>query len=113
MKTSDCIFCKIVHHEIPSDFLYQDDQVVAFRDIAPKAPCHVLIVPCRHIATVNDLAPEDQPLIGNMVEIAKQLAQQLGIDQSGYRLIFNCNADGGQVVYHLHLHLLGGRPLHF
>lgn len=105
------LFAKIVRGEIPSDTVYQDDQVTAFRDINPAAPTHILIVPNRVIPTVNDLTPDDEQLVGHMVLVAQQLAEQEGIAEDGFRLIVNCNRDGGQVVYHLHLHLLGGRPL--
>ena len=105
------IFEKIIAGELPATFLHRDDRVVAFHDIHPAAPVHVLIVPRKPIPTVDDVADEDQSLMGHMVLVARDLARQLGIAQSGYRLIFNCNAHGGQEVYHLHLHLLGGRPL--
>jgi histidine triad (HIT) family protein len=108
----DCIFCKITQGTLPATIIYHDDQVVAFDDVYPKAPQHKLIIPKKHIATLNDLQEEDQHLIHHMVDIARKLAQDLGIAQSGYRVLMNCNPDGGQVVYHLHLHLLGGRPLH-
>jgi histidine triad (HIT) family protein len=105
----DCIFCKIANGILPAKIIYQDEEIIAFDDIYPKAPQHKLIIPRRHIATLNDLMPEDQNLTYNMIFIAKKLAIDLAIDQSGYRLIFNCNKDGGQIVYHLHLHLLGGQ----
>ncbi|MCO5192505.1 MAG: HIT domain-containing protein [Anaerolineae bacterium] len=105
------LFAKIVRGEIPSDTVYQDEQVTAFRDINPAAPTHILIVPNRVIPTVNDLKPDDEQLVGHMVLVAKLLAEQEEIAEDGFRLIINCNKNGGQVVYHLHLHLLGGRPL--
>jgi len=105
------VFSKIIAGEIPSDTLYRDDRVVAFRDIRPAAPKHLLIVPIREIPTVNDLTEEDEALVGHMVLVARRLAADEGIAEDGYRLIFNCNAHGGQEVFHLHLHLLGGRPL--
>ena len=105
------IFAKIIRGEADADIVYQDDRVTCFRDINPAAPVHILIVPNKEIATVNDLADEDQVLVGYMFLIAKRLAREEGIDESGYRLIINCNRDGGQVVDHLHLHLLGGRPM--
>lgn len=105
------IFTKIIRGEIPSDIVYQDDLVTAFRDINPNAPVHILIVPNKVIATVNDLTEEDEPIAGRMLLVAKKVAEQEGIDQDGYRLIINCNEHGGQEVFHLHLHLLGGRPL--
>jgi len=108
---TDCIFCKIAAGEIPTDFVYEDDQVVAFRDLNPQAPTHVLVIPREHIATTNDLTADHADLIGRMVLAAKQVAKQEGIDEPGYRLLFNCNAEGGQAVYHIHLHLLGGRAM--
>ena len=108
---TDCIFCKIIQGEIPSTFVYEDEQVVAFNDITPKAPQHVLIVPREHIATLNDIADDQTELVGHMVQTAKHLAKKLGIDESGYRTLFNCNRGGGQMVFHIHLHLLGGRTM--
>ena len=105
------IFAKIIAREIPSDMVYQDDQVTAFRDINPQAPTHILIVPNREIPTANDVSAADEQLLGHMFVVARQLAAQEGIDGDGYRLIVNCNEHGGQEVFHLHLHLLGGRPL--
>ncbi len=105
------LFEKIIAGELPATVLYRDPQVIAFLDIRPAAPVHILIVPNKHIATANDIADQDESLIGHMFIVARDLARQQGIAQGGYRLIINCNADGGQEVYHLHLHLLGGRPL--
>lgn len=105
------IFEKIIQGELPADIVYQDDQVTAFRDIHPAAPTHILIVPNKVIPTINDIQPEDEPLIGHMFYVAKLLAEQQGIADSGYRLIVNCNQHGGQEVFHLHMHLIGGRPL--
>jgi len=105
------IFSKIVAGEIPADIVYKDDQVTAFKDINPIAPVHILIVPNKEIATANDIAPSDEQLIGHMFVAAKQIAAEQGIAESGYRLIINCRDDGGQEVYHLHLHLIGGRKL--
>jgi histidine triad (HIT) family protein len=107
----NCLFCKIVARELAGDIVYEDDEVVAFNDISPQAPTHVLIIPKRHVATVNDVADVDAAVFGKLVLCARSIAETRGIAKSGYRLIFNCNADGGQTVYHLHLHLLGGRPL--
>jgi len=107
----ETIFRKIINKEIPSDMLYQDDYVTAFRDISPQAKTHILIIPNKLIATANDIEVEDELLIGKLYTVAKQLAKQEGIAASGYRLIMNCNADGGQEVYHIHLHLLGGERL--
>lgn len=105
------IFSKIVAREIPAEIVYQDDRVTAFKDIHPIAPVHILIVPNDEIATVNDVTPDDEQTLGHMFVVAKQVAQQLGIADSGYRLLVNCNADAGQEVFHLHMHLLGGRSL--
>jgi len=105
------IFSKIISRESPAEILYQDDKVTAFRDIHPAAPVHILIVPNREIATVNDLKEEDEAVAGRMVLVARKLAAEEGIAEDGYRLIINCNGDGGQVIYHLHLHLIGGRQL--
>lgn len=105
------IFSKIIAGEIPADIVYQDDQVTAFRDIAPQAPIHILIVPAKEIPTVNDIEEEDEQLIGHMFTVAHKLAKKEGVDQNGYRLMVNCNKDGGQEVFHLHMHLFAGRPL--
>ena len=106
-----CIFCKIVSNEIPGDVVYRDDQVTAFRDINPAAPTHILIVPNRHIESVNALESADEPLMGYLITTAGKLAKEEGIEQSGYRLIMNTGADGGQTVFHVHLHLIGGQPM--
>ena len=105
------LFSKIVAGEIPADIVYRDERVTAFRDIQPAAPTHILIVPNREIPTVNDLVDADEALAGHMLLVARDLAKSEGIDESGYRLIINCNRDGNQEVFHLHLHLIGGRPL--
>lgn len=105
------IFEKIIAGDLPADIVYQDDYVTAFRDISPKAPVHILIVPNKVIETANDISSEDAPLIGRLFTVAGRLAKQEGIAEDGYRLIMNCNKHGGQEVYHLHLHLLGGKPL--
>jgi histidine triad (HIT) family protein len=107
----DCLFCKIVAGEIPSEKVYEDQRVTAFRDINPVAPTHILIVPNKHIASVNELTPDDEALVGHLFTTAKELAQQEGIAESGYRLIINTGPDGGQEVYHLHLHLIGGHKM--
>jgi len=109
----DCLFCKIVDGSLPSKISYQDDTVLAFDDIQPQAPNHKLIIPKQHIASLNDLTQDSADLVSHMVLTAKQLAQDLGIAQDGYRLVFNCNNKGGQAVYHIHLHLLGGRQMHW
>jgi histidine triad (HIT) family protein len=105
-----CLFCRIVAGEIPASKVHEDDELVAFNDINPQAPMHVLIVPRRHIARLNDLEPESDALIGAMVRRAAALAAARGFAASGYRTVFNCNADAGQTVFHVHLHVLGGRP---
>ena len=107
----DCVFCKIVAGEIPADILYRDEEVIVFRDIHPLAPIHLLIIPGKHIASLVQLSEAKSSLIGNMVNTAKQLAKREGIAESGYRLVINCGAQGGQLVPHLHMHLLGGRQL--
>ncbi len=107
----DCLFCKIINKEINSDILFEDDDVLAFKDINPQAPIHFLIVPKKHISTINDLQQEDEKITGKMILIAQSLAKQENIHEKGYRLVFNCNSEGGQEVYHIHLHLLGGRPM--
>ncbi len=110
-KLSDCIFCKIIDRQIASDIVYEDDEVLAFNDITPQAPVHVLIIPKKHVSSVNELADSNADVIGTLVIRAKQLARERGIDESGYRLVINCNAQGGQTVFHIHLHLMGGRQL--
>jgi histidine triad (HIT) family protein len=108
---TDCVFCKIVAGEIPTAAVYDDDQVLAFRDIQPEAPVHIIIIPKRHIATLNDLTPADAELIGRMHLAARQVALDLGVANSGYRTLINCNRDAGQYVFHVHMHLLAGRNL--
>ncbi|MCX7908862.1 MAG: histidine triad nucleotide-binding protein [Ignavibacteria bacterium] len=105
----DTVFSKIIRKEISAEIVYEDDEVLAFKDIAPQAPIHVLIIPKKEIPTVNDINEEDAPLIGKLFLVAKKLAKEFNIAESGYRLVMNCNKDAGQAVYHLHLHLLGGR----
>ena len=109
----DCLFCKIAQQQIPATIIYQDEQVIAFRDIAPQAPVHALVIPRRHITTLNDLQPADADLLGHMIITAQRIAVQDGIAETGFRLAMNCNSDGGQTVYHIHLHLLGGRAMHW
>ncbi len=109
MTQTNCLFCQIVHKAIPANIAYEDDQVIAFHDIAPQAPIHILIIPKEHIATVNDFDDKHSNLLGHMVITAKQLAKELGVDEEGYRLNINCNQHGGQTVFHTHLHLLAGR----
>ncbi len=105
------LFERILQGELPANFVYRDDRVAAFRDIHPRAPVHVLIVPNKPIPTANDVSSEDEALLGHMLVVAAQIAAREGIAQDGYRLIINCNSHGGQEVYHLHIHLLGGKPL--
>ena len=107
----ECIFCRIVAGEVPSDIVYQDEDFLAFRDVLPKAPTHVLIIPKIHITSVAELTERQQKLAGRLILIAKKLAEKEGIAKKGYRLVINCGPDGGQVVPHLHLHLIGGRKL--
>lgn len=106
---AECLFCKIVAGELPGAVVYQDEHLVAFKDINPQAPMHVLIVPRRHVPSLNELAPADDALVGEMVRRAAALAAERGYAEGGYRTIFNCNADAGQTVFHIHLHVLGGR----
>ncbi len=106
-----CIFCDIIHKKIQANIILETTQLIVIQDQAPKAPTHLLILPKKHISTLNESTLDDSDLLGNMILTAKKLAADLGIDQSGYRLIFNVNPDGGQTVLHIHLHLLGGRQL--
>lgn len=106
-----CIFCQIVAGEIPSDIVYQDEEVIVFPDINPKAPTHLLIIPKKHIPSLAHLTEAESPLIGHMVNIAKRLAKEKGMSERGYRLVVNCGEEAGQIVDHLHLHLIGGRRL--
>jgi histidine triad (HIT) family protein len=106
---ADCLFCRIVAGEIPSKRLHEDDDLIAIADINPQAPLHALIVPKRHIATLNDLRVDDDGLIGSMIRLAATLAERHGYAERGYRTVFNCNREAGQTVFHLHLHVLGGR----
>ena len=108
---SDCLFCKISEGSIPSDKVYESDTLFAINDINPQAPTHILIIPKKHIVSIAELADDDVPLLGRMMAVAKHVAQELGLAQNGYRLIINNGPDGGQVVMHLHMHLLGGRKL--
>jgi histidine triad (HIT) family protein len=106
-----CIFCKIVSREIASPLLYEDSELIAFKDIEPKAPHHILIIPKAHIATLNDTEEAHQAMLGKMMLVAKQIAQEIGVAEDGYRVLMNCNSGGGQAVYHIHLHLLAGRQM--
>ncbi|QQS54273.1 MAG: histidine triad nucleotide-binding protein [Candidatus Competibacteraceae bacterium] len=108
---NDCIFCKIAAGEIPADIVYDDGEVLAFRDINPEAPIHLLLIPRRHIATLNALSEADAALVGRLYLAGKQIAAELGVAESGYRTVINCNRDAGQLVFHVHMHLLAGREL--
>lgn len=108
---AETIFSKIIRKEIPADIVYQDDLVTAFRDIAPQAPTHILIIPNKIIPTVNDVTAEDEQVLGHLFVIAAKIAKEQGIDEDGYRLVVNCNKHGGQEVFHLHMHLVGGKQL--
>jgi len=111
VQVEDCIFCRIGAGEIPADVIYEDKLVIAFKDIKPAAPFHMLLIPREHIASFNELEPRHQELAGHMTLVLKQLAADHAMAEKGYRVIVNCGSEGGQVVYHLHYHLLGGRPL--
>jgi len=108
---SDCLFCKMVAGDIQPDIVFEDEEVLAFRDLNPQAPLHVLVIPKIHIATTNELTPDTAGVVGKMYLAAKQIAADEGVAEPGYRMVMNCNAGAGQSVYHIHLHLLGGRPL--
>ena len=108
---NDCIFCKIAAGEIPADIVYDDGEVLAFRDINPEAPVHLLLIPRRHIATLNDLSEADAALVGRLYLAGQQIAVELSVAESGYRTVINCNRDAGQLVFHIHMHLLAGREL--
>ncbi|MBL3528564.1 MAG: histidine triad nucleotide-binding protein [gamma proteobacterium endosymbiont of Lamellibrachia anaximandri] len=108
---SDCLFCKMVSGDIQPNVVYEDDEVLAFRDLNPQAPTHILVIPKRHISTLNDLESDDEALMGKMVLAAARIAEKEGIAEAGYRTLLNCNAEAGQTVFHIHLHLLGGRPM--
>lgn len=107
----DCLFCKIAAKEIPAKIVHEDEELVAFEDISPQAPVHLLVIPRQHISRLNDLEPEHDELVGKIVRLAKKLAKERDIDQAGYRVVMNCNEGAGQSVFHIHLHLLGGRAM--
>ena len=109
--SATCLFCRIIAGEIPASKVYEDDRIVAFGDINPQAPMHVLVVPREHIATLNELSPEHDAIVGEMTRRGAALAAERGYASSGYRTVFNCNADAGQAVFHIHLHVLGGRKM--
>ena len=108
---TDCLFCKMTSGEIKPDIVFENDEVLAFRDVNPQAPLHVLVIPKIHVSTVNDLTPEHAGLVGNMYLAAQKIAADEGVAEPGYRLVMNCNPEAGQSVYHIHLHVLGGRPM--
>ena len=108
---NDCLFCKIISNEIPSDCVFENENIYAFRDINPQAPVHILIIPKTHISTINDVDDNQKLLVGEIFLTSKKLAEKEGIAENGYRTVFNCNKNGGQQVYHIHLHLLGGRQM--
>lgn len=108
---NDSIFTKIIKREIPADIIYEDENVIAFNDISPKAPIHILVVPKKQIATLNDLNDDDATLIGKVILVAKKIAIEKGIAERGYRIVVNCNEEGGQSVFHIHFHLIGGKQL--
>lgn len=108
---ADCLFCKIIERKIPSTIVYEDERVIAFNDIDPQAPTHILIVPKRHIPTLNEVGVEDDRIIGELIRRAAAIAKEKGFSEVGYRTLFNTNRGAGQSVFHVHLHLLGGRPL--
>ena len=110
---TDCLFCKIIARELPGSIVYEDERVLAFNDINPQGPTHVLVVPKRHIASLNDLSPEDDQIVGELVRRAAAIARERGIADSGFRTVFNTNRGAGQTVFHIHLHLIGGRGLHW
>ena len=110
---AECLFCRIIDGEIQASIVYQDERVVAFNDINPQGPTHVLVVPRRHIPSLNDLTPDDDQIVGELVRRAAAIAKQRGISAGGFRTVFNTNRDAGQTVFHIHLHLIGGRNMHW
>jgi histidine triad (HIT) family protein len=108
-----CLFCKIISKEIPAKIVYEDDEVLAFEDINPQAPVHVLVIPKKHIATSLEIPEDDNALIGRLVQAANSIAKDKGVADNGFRTVINCNRDAGQTVFHVHLHLLAGRPMHW
>ena len=108
-----CIFCRIVNKEIPAKIVYEDDKVLAFNDINPQAPYHILVIPKKHISTLLDLTEEDKDLIGHIYLVMKKLAQGLGVAERGYRVVVNCNREAGQTIFHVHFHFLAGREMHW
>ena len=108
---ADCLFCKVVSRAIPASIVYEDERMLAFNDINPQAPTHVLVIPKKHIGSLNELSPEDDALVGELVRRASSIARERGLSAGGYRTVFNTNRDAGQTVFHVHLHLLGGRSM--
>ncbi len=108
---SDCLFCKIIEGEIPADIVFENDDALAFRDVNPQAPTHILIIPRKHISTVNDLTEEHELIMGRLFSVAKTIAAQEGVSEDGYRMVVNCNEKAGQTVFHIHMHLLAGRSM--
>ena len=108
---SDCLFCKIRDGDIPADIIFENDDVLAFNDVNPQAPMHALIIPKKHISTVNDIAVDDEAIMGKLFSVARHLAAEQGVSDDGYRLVVNCNEKAGQTVFHIHMHLLGGRDM--
>ena len=113
MSTSDCIFCKIVSGEVPSETVHQDEHCVAFNDLSPQAPVHILVIPRKHVDSLDKATAGDSEMLGHLLYSAAEIARELGVAEDGYRVVINTNADGGQTVFHLHVHLLGGRPFVF
>lgn len=111
MSSDDCLFCKILDGEIPAELIYESDTAVAFRDVNPQAPTHVLVIPRKHIATINDIEQDDQEIIGSLYTAAREVAAKEGIADDGYRAVMNCGEGAGQTVFHIHLHVLGGRQM--
>src|ERR1700736_4867254 len=110
---TDCLFCRIINREIPGSIVYEDDRVLAFSDVNPQAPTHILVVPKRHIETLNDLTPDDDQIVGELVRRAAAIAKDRGASAGGFRTVFNTNREAGQTVFHIHLHLLGARTMHW
>lgn len=111
--SGDCLFCKILAGDIPAELVYESETAVAFRDINPQAPTHVLVIPRKHISTINDITPDDEAIVGSLYTAAREIAASDGIADDGYRAVMNCNEGAGQSVFHIHLHVLGGRPMNW
>ncbi len=109
----NCIFCKIIQKEVPSKIVYEDDRVLAFHDIAPQAPVHILVIPKKHYSTLLDMKEDDMELVGYIFKIIKKIAAEIGVDKRGFRVVMNCNQEAGQTVYHIHFHILAGRQMHW